>query len=389
MKTTTNYLHEGKLSMSRKAKLSDPITIAKPHTLKKFELISRYVDEWARKILGYPKSQGIIYIDCMCNCGMYYDEQGNLIEGTAIRVVKLLNKIVLNYPGKKTVLYFNDIEKSRVEKLQGFINSIDHGNLKLNFNIGDANQFLKELNTRKYTYYNTLMIYDPYDAAIDWNAISPYLNIWGEVIINHMVSDTARGAHMAHKSSVIAKYQDTYQKSIDEIIGLGCDRKQLDQVFVDIIKEQTVASKREHFIASFPFFNRNNGQVYNLIHCCSNIEGLILYKKIAWKTFGGKSSLKNTHGVENQLNFAFDDSGSIQTLRDENCLFVKDIAKYIYDKYSEQGTVSLHDIYFDLDRHPVFPTDGFKREIKDELKSNYGVSFPIGKNVAVFKNGVK
>ncbi|MDR3601417.1 MAG: hypothetical protein P4L49_13210 [Desulfosporosinus sp.] len=60
--------------MSRKAKVSDPITIAKPHTLKKFELISRYVDEWARKILGYPKSQGIIYIDCMCNCGMYYDE---------------------------------------------------------------------------------------------------------------------------------------------------------------------------------------------------------------------------------------------------------------------------------------------------------------------------
>jgi len=330
--------------MSRTIKISDPITIAKPHTLKKFELISRYVDEWSRKILGHPKSQGIIYIDCMCNCGMYYDEQDNLIEGTAIRVVKLLNEIILNYPGKRIVLYFNDIEKARVEKLQEFINSIDHGNLKFYFNVGDANQFLKGLNIRNYSYFNTLMIYDPYDATIDWDAITPYLNIWGEVIINHMVSDTARGAHMAHKSSAIAKYQDTYQKSIDEIIGLGSDRKQLDQVFIDIIKKQTVASKREHFIASFPFFNRNNGQVYNLIHCCSNIEGLILYKKIAWKTFGGKSSLKNTHGMENQLCLAFDDIGSIQTPTDENCYFVKDIAKYIYEKYSEQGIVSLDKI---------------------------------------------
>jgi hypothetical protein len=71
------------------------------------------------------KSQGVIYIDCMCNCGMYYDEQGQLIEGTAIRVVKLLNAIVPNYPGKKAVLYFNDINEARVKKLQEFISLSD------------------------------------------------------------------------------------------------------------------------------------------------------------------------------------------------------------------------------------------------------------------------
>ena len=52
------------------------ITEAKPHTIKKFELIERYVDEWARKILGYDGkdgregSKGIIYIDCMSNSGV-------------------------------------------------------------------------------------------------------------------------------------------------------------------------------------------------------------------------------------------------------------------------------------------------------------------------------
>jgi hypothetical protein len=203
-----------------------------------------------------------------------------------------------------------------------------------------------------------------------------------------MVSDTARSAHIAQKSSVIAKYQFTYQKSIDEIINLDSDRKKLDKIVIDIIKEQTSDSKREHFVASFPFYNRNNGQVYYLIHCCSNIEGLILYKKVAWKTFGGKSSLKKTSGTENQLCFDFDNNGSIQTPIDDNCYFIKDIAKYVFDKYSSKGIVSLDDIYFDLDRHPIFPSDGFKQEIKEELKSIYGVTFPRGKNVAVFRNGV-
>ena len=29
---------------------TSPISVAKPHTIKKFELISHYVDEWARKM---------------------------------------------------------------------------------------------------------------------------------------------------------------------------------------------------------------------------------------------------------------------------------------------------------------------------------------------------
>jgi len=375
--------------MGKNTNILDTITTAKPHTIKKFELISRYVYDWAHKILGYSKSKGVIYIDCMSNCGMYYDEQGKLIEGTAIRVVKLLDEIISQYPGKKAILYFNDINKARVEKLKEFINSANCKNVETYYNVGDGNQFLHSLNVGRFSFFNTLMVYDPYNANIDWNAIAPYLNIWGEVIINHIISDTVRGSHVAQKSSAISKYQDTYQKSIDEIVALGCDRKKLDQIVVDIIKEQTIESKRERFIASFPFFNRNNGQVYNLIHCCGNIEGLKLYKKVAWQTFGGKSSLKNTHGIENQLCLGFDDNAPIHTITDESCFFVKDIAKYVFDNYSRRGTVSLEDIYLDLDRHPIFPSDGFKREIKDELKSSYGVSFPKGKNIAVFKSGVE
>ena len=45
-----------------------------PHRIKKFELISRYVNDWAHKILGWQKSQGLVYIDCMSNCGVYKDD---------------------------------------------------------------------------------------------------------------------------------------------------------------------------------------------------------------------------------------------------------------------------------------------------------------------------
>lgn len=367
-----------------KTKECDPITMAKPHTIKKFELISRYVEEWAWKILNYPKSQGVVYIDCMCNCGVYYDENGTLIDGTALRVVKMLDGIVQKYAQKQAVIYFNDIVETRVNKLKEMINKVDHSHLIIYYSVGDANEFLKKLNLHQYFNYNTLLVYDPYNAAIDWDAITPYLNIWGEVIINHMISDTTRGANVASKKAVIQKYQETYQKSIEEIIGVGCDRKKLDQIIVDIIKQQTHNSQREYFVASFPFFNRNNGQVYNLIHCCSNIKGMILYKKVAWQTFGGKSSLKNTHGIENQLCLDINGNGTIQTPTDESCFFVKDIAKYIYDKYSSQGIAKMDDIYSDLDHHPIFPSDGFKSEIKQELKSTYSVAFPRGKNQVVF-----
>lgn len=97
-----------------KTKQVEIITEAKPHTLKKFELIEKYVDEWARKILGFngvngqEGSKGVIYIDCMSNSGLYYDTDGKLVDGTALRVVKRLNAIIQNYPNKEAIVIFND-----------------------------------------------------------------------------------------------------------------------------------------------------------------------------------------------------------------------------------------------------------------------------------------
>lgn len=57
--------------MGRPKKAVEVIEKVAPHTIKKCELIEAYVDEWARKILGFngangrEGSKGIIYIDCI------------------------------------------------------------------------------------------------------------------------------------------------------------------------------------------------------------------------------------------------------------------------------------------------------------------------------------
>ena len=59
-----------------------------------------------------------------------------------------------------------------------------------------------------------LLIYDPFKATIDWKAIMPFLNNWGEVIINHMVSDSMRAVKMAKSETAIRKYENTYLTDI-------------------------------------------------------------------------------------------------------------------------------------------------------------------------------
>ncbi len=46
-------------------KKADTISVASTHTIKKFELISKYVEAWAEILLNTEACKGIVYIDCM------------------------------------------------------------------------------------------------------------------------------------------------------------------------------------------------------------------------------------------------------------------------------------------------------------------------------------
>ena len=362
------------------------ISRASPHTIKKFELIETYVKTWAQKLLNNQYCNGLVFIDCMCNSGEYYDDNHKQVFGTAVRVSKVLREAAGQYPGKQISLYFNDISDEKVCHLEQLIEK-DKSNFHIHTSIGDGNELLKKIgqNLSHISNIYYLLVYDPYDATIDWNAIFPFLNNWGEVIINHMLSDSVRAVKMAKTKAAIDKYEQTYLTDIENLIPYGSDKAAYEKRIEEIIVALRRKQNRKYYIAAFPFFNSKNSIVYNLIHCTSNIAGFKLYKETAWKTFGGKSSTKDTHGEENQLVMDFEGHGCATTKTDEYCYYVKDIAKYLQTIFEGQQGVKLDEIWAVLDEHPIFPSDGFKPQIKKELSQNYGatisresISFAVG-----------
>jgi len=66
-----------------------------------------------------------------------------------------------------------------------------------------------------------------------------------------------------------------------------------------------------------------------------------LFKTTAWKIFGGKSSLKDTRGSENQLVSDFSGDGAITARVDKTCYNIMDIVDYIPIKELHQA---IHDL---------------------------------------------
>lgn len=346
------------------------IDTARPHTIKKFELIEEYVKAWAQKLLNYQECNGIVFIDCMSNSGIYQDVNGKEVIGTPIRVAKYISEIMESYTDKKAWLFFNDLSPEKIELLKTHLPA-ETANLFIGTQNGDGNEFLKSIDIPNRLQVSYLLIYDPYQASIDWEALLPFLRRWGEVIINHMVSDSIRGVSQAKSNTAIAKYEQTYLSNIQELATFGNNREAYEKRIKEIMNALRGTSGKRYYIASFPFFNTRNSLVYNLIHGSGNVEGFKLFKKTAWKTFGGKSSAKDTHGRENQLMLALTGEDMVTTPTDEYCYYVKDIAKYLYSVFKGRNDVPLKEVWGALDEHPVFPSEGYLKEIKNTLKNDY------------------
>ena len=201
-----------------------------------------------------------------------------------------------------------------------------------------------------------------YDATIDWEALLPFFRNWGEVMINHMVSDPVRAISSAKKKTTKVKYENTYLEDFEKLVPYGSDKTAYEARVEEIIN--SLKGARRYYVSAFPFYNTQNSLVYNLIHCTSNKEGFKLYKRSAWKVFGAQSSTK--HSVENrQLSFNF--LGEIAEEEDESCLHVIDIAKYLQRSFRGRKQVPLDEMWELLDNHPIFPSEGFRNEVKGNL----------------------
>lgn len=345
------------------------------HTIKKFELVAAYVETWAQKLLQNPACKGIIFIDCMCNSGVYTDDSGNEVLGTPIRVARILRNAAGQYSNKKIYIYLNDNSADKIELLKGKLPA-EKSNFKYNITVGDGNDLLKKIgpqlpNAAGFHYF---LFYDPFEAAIDWEALAPFFRSWGEVLINHMLYDSVRAIKQVKSQTAMKKYADTYLSDFEELLPCGSDKTAYERRVEQIITSLKGSRVRKYYIGAFPLFNTKNSLMYDLVHCTSNIAGFRLYKRTAWKTFGDKSSTKNTHGQENQLILDFEQMGNIRTTVDECCYYVKDIAEYLQENFRGQTNIPLSDLWALLDAHPVFPADGYRNEIKAVLKESYAAT---------------
>lgn len=359
------------------SKKKEVISEASPHTIKKFELISEYVKVWINILMLNSKCKGIVYIDCMSNSGVYRNEIGEEIKGTPLLVSEIIAEAMTRYTSKQAYLYFNDKEEDKIELLNTRLPKQTE-NFHVNTEVMDANELLRKIGKQFSTMFQDmhfLLIYDPYDAHIEWDAMMPFLKNWGEVILNHMVSDPIRAVKMAKKPETIEKYEETYQSNIEELISFGSDRDAFEEKIKKIIRDGSGRKEGKYYVASFPFFNSTNSVVYNLIHCTGHYRGFELFKTTAWHTFGDHSSMKNTHNDENSMQMSFTENGEIvcEYSPDTSCYNLRDAALYVQRHFAGMVDVSNDTVWGYLGEHPVFPTRDYKNKIKDVLKREYGM----------------
>lgn len=349
------------------------ISDAKPHTIKKFELIEMYIKSWAQKLLLTDACNGVIFIDCMCNSGVYLDENKKRIEGTPIRVAKALLEAARMYPQKQIQLFFNDLDAKKIRELKTHLPANER-NYQIITTEQDGNDLLKyigsQLTQAKHMHY--FLLYDPYVASIDWTALTPFFRNWGEVLINHMISDSIRAIPQVKKEQKKKKYTETYQvDDISKLVPYGSDRSAYEKRILEIINTLKGSETREYYVATFPFFNTKNTLVYDLVHCTSHQKGFKLFKSTAWKTFDEKSSSKTSHDVEGQLKLDFMEDEQLTLPVDEYCYTLDNAAQYLQTHYQGQKDVPMDDVWKFLDQHPVFTSEGFMRKIRNILKNTY------------------
>lgn len=146
---------------------------ANPHTIKKFELIEKYVETWAHKLLQNQYCSGLVFIDCMSNSGEYVDDDGKQVFGTPVRVAKYLRNVAGQYPYKRIDLFFSDLCAARTEHLKGLMPN-ESRNFHIHITTEDGNELAKRLGQTMSNNKHYLLVYDPFEATIDWNAIIPF-----------------------------------------------------------------------------------------------------------------------------------------------------------------------------------------------------------------------
>ena len=101
----------------------------------------------------------------------------------------------------------------------------ESSNFRYSITSKDGNVLLREIGDKlsKSKRLHFFLLYDPYDASIDWTALAPFFRSWGEVLINHMVNDSIRAIRQVKTPKAMQKYEETYLSTFENLLPCGSD----------------------------------------------------------------------------------------------------------------------------------------------------------------------
>lgn len=321
----------------------DKLDEKKDQTSYKIEYIVEYIRLWLIVSCQRKEIKNINFIDSMANAGIYAD--GDL--GTPTRVFLLFQKYSEDNPDKIFNLFFNDIDKKRIEILEKVINnfSANNLNLKISYQNEDVRTYLSNRDTfdssLKYP-ASTVLFVDPYNfknSSLDiiHNFINKY---YCEIFYNLFYNDLLRN----------------YIKD-NEIIN----------IFIEKIENDFRENKyqRERFIFSYSFKNIKNTEIYRIMFITPNIRGIQKLKEALWNVFKGLPFYKNIEN-KNQLSM-FPEEKEITLLE----YAASEAKEFLLDKFSKNAIIEYNGIEKFLIQKTILKEEQFlKHVIKPLINEN-------------------
>ena len=269
------------LSIDRKS-----LDSKKEQTSYKIDFIAAYIEKWLFVTTNSPQFDKLVFIDCMCNAGVYADDD----FGTPIRVLRLFQEAAIQYPNKEFHLVFNDYDIKRIAICESIIGEmrkeevVTLNNLTTCLSCLDVNEFVSntELFDKLIQKRTAAVLFvDPYDAVTVKTPVlkSFVTRYYCEVIYNFFSSDFIRN----QDSERIIKY-------LTECFDVG------EFSTIEEAEKLVLAKiKTGHISHSFAYAFRNvkNAELYRIIYLTPHIRGLEKLKEALWDVFKGEPFHRN------------------------------------------------------------------------------------------------
>lgn len=273
------------------------LTKKKQQTDYKIKYVTEYVRQWVIISSERTDISDIVFIDCMCNAGVYYD--GDLC--TSIEVMQIFSEAAEQHPSKNYVLRLNDIDSEKIDILKCVITKLRKKlpNFLIYISNKDVNEYLEQINNSAsvFGYGKSVVLYvDPYDfGTVHIPKVSAILKKhYCELIFNFFISDYTRNWN-TDKDRIAAC-----------LGGQSIDTK--EQLIEYMEKQFKVGKIKLGF--SYQFKIITNIELYQIMFFTPNKRGLEVLKDALWKVFNGKFYHRNRSEFE-------ESQMSIFTVQDE------------------------------------------------------------------------